>query len=240
MKTKTLSQRVDIPTAMALLMLAGTIGSGKAQDLPVKLNITMVAASQAQSTYADLITMTRCTSKDILSLASARLGTTFPKGSTLALADIFTETNQTPIAQLNTPVIVGPKGDIITNVSGIFKINSPTNYLTRDRSWSNGPFYTMATVTMAFDDGGGNSFQLNGLSTRTYAVSPNIRLDSQFHGKGHERFTVILKGAGEGKLLGKFAVFAGTISGSAQGVYSDYGLRYNPGLSWFSGGAAGW
>ncbi len=217
MDPKFLKSAISLILKASLAFIA--ILQARAQDYPVKLNISLVATIQGKVTNEKSVVSTvRWNSKDVLSLISARLGITLPKGCALAFEDLG--------HHVSDAVVLDRQGAVFTNASALFSDRSSTNFVLSGRSGKAVADYRgIAALSFVFDDGNGNSFLISGLGKRRY-----------FETTRNELFTINFVGAGEGKVHGTVSVFSGSIVGSGIGRSLGFTSDYLPALWWLSGG----
>jgi hypothetical protein len=184
------------------------LGSGKllAQDFPVKLNVALTATYQLEDTTSGNIAKlntksVRLTSQTLLSLVATNLGTNFPAGTALAVA--------------NDNVVALDKQGNQTDLSSFFTTTNQTSVARGQANTQTGAGNAASTVyfTIHFDDGNGNSFTMDGLLKGTSTLSTPDAYNNQ-----KESLSVSGTLVGYGSVNGNDAVFSGTISGSGKGA----------------------
>jgi hypothetical protein len=200
--------------SLCLTAILLTFASNRAQAQPTTLDFTLTGAYQLPNTVnsGDITTSTtktvRWTSATLVGFLTNALGNTLPKGSYLSQDSG------------NVSITVDKAGDT-TNVSAFVTFDTAgTQVFTGSANSTTGQQSSIYTIYAAatFEDGNGNSFQVDGLIRETVLISAQAKTT------GAQTETITFSGsvAGTGTVLdddgnADTAVFSGTISGSGKG-----------------------
>lgn len=196
--------------ALVLAGLAAAVPSLHAQSVAV--NVALRAYSQNPTVTNGpnerfTVSKPAFTTLHLLGLIANALNTNFPPTAKLVMVNYSTFQVQMP----DGLVLENLSTNLIRAANGFLPNSGTFNVITRRDIQQY--FYVLSIV---FDDGSGNDFDLSGFTTENYSRSAlganNLRI---------LRDSFLMTAAGDGRLRGQDVVFTGRVSGSSRALVVD-------------------